>query len=644
MHPSSIICSLNLLSSSPIHHNYHQLTATFRNRFGLRLPTSLCTQLPLSTLQIYRRITATFDSTATEISKSGLEFVEVGYICNVHGLQGEIRVKPSTDFPELRFSEPGRRWLRQQVSGRETVQEVELIEGRHHPGQKSWILRLNGIESVDQAKQLVGSTLLVREEDRPELEEGEFYTPDLVGMRVILEESGELVGTVVNVFKSGASDLLQVMLDSSGNLANGNGRTESVVGDSARLVWVPFVEAIVPIVNMIKREMYITPPKGLLQLNLRADERSKKERRQLEWQERKKFQKRLIAAKKKLCEMEQQHVFHGFRYGEKAQRSLLANQIVGINSKLLQHALQNIQTPSKRWSLTNFVGANTINMTNNTLKISKECLTSWGSANMPVANFEFHRKGVDLTLKGKVATVLVMNDMCCIGSSIQQLLHNIQRFIKVEDLAAVPLVTISSASQILSLKNAFSEADYFAFDPQKVWFVEEEKLPVVSNSLADKSHKILMKSPWEILQSPVGTGGVIGSLSSNNILETLGKEGVEYIEVFCAEHKFIGGPLLLGFMNSRDADVGIQIFNHRTNGIENFPMIFSIDFMKKLADQINRLQFHAVSKANAHVELVDKEWVDVNPSSPNSYVLSCSICSYLNACSPDKVCLVDILE
>lgn len=90
-----------------------------------------------------------------------------------------------------------------------------------------------------------------------------------------------MVGTVVNVFKSGASDLLQVMLDSSGNLANGNGRTESVVSDSARLVWVPFVEAIVPIVNTIKREMFITPPKGLLQLNLRADERSKKERRQL---------------------------------------------------------------------------------------------------------------------------------------------------------------------------------------------------------------------------------------------------------------------------------------------------------------------------------------------------------------------------
>lgn len=67
-----------------------------------------------------------------------------------------------------------------------------------------------------------------------------------------------------------------------------------------------------------------------------------------EWKERKKFQKRLIAAKKKLCEMEQQHVFHGFRYGEKEQRNLLADQIVTVNSKLLQEALQNSGKPAKR--------------------------------------------------------------------------------------------------------------------------------------------------------------------------------------------------------------------------------------------------------------------------------------------------------
>lgn len=64
--------------------------------------------------------------------------------------------------------------------------------------------------------------------------------------------------------------------------------------------------------------------------------------------------------------------------------------------------------------------------------------------------------------------------------------------------------------------------------------MEEEKLPVVSNSLEEgKRHKILMKSPWEILQLPVGSGGIFSLLSSNDILENLSEMGVEYIEVSC---------------------------------------------------------------------------------------------------------------
>lgn len=66
----------------------------------------------------------------------------------------------------------------------------------------------------------------------------------------------------------------------------------------------------------------------------------------------------------------------------------------------------------------------------------------------------------------------------------------------------------------------------------QVWFLEEEKLPVVSNSVEEeKKHKILMKSPWEILQLPVGSGGVFSLLSSNNVPENLSEMGVEYIEV-----------------------------------------------------------------------------------------------------------------
>lgn len=90
------------------------------------------------------------------------------------------------------------------------------------------------------------------------------------------------MGNVVNVFNSGASDLLQVMLDSSFNILDSTGKPKPAGTTlSGHLVLIPFVEEIVPDVDIKRKEMQITPPKGLLELNLRFDERSKKERRQI---------------------------------------------------------------------------------------------------------------------------------------------------------------------------------------------------------------------------------------------------------------------------------------------------------------------------------------------------------------------------
>lgn len=101
-----------------------------------------------------------------------------------------------------------------------------------------------------------------------------FYLPCWM-ILLFFQETAEPVGTVVNIFNTGASDILQVMLNSSSAE-----RPESEASASGPLVWVPFVEAIVPDVDLNKREILITPPKGLLELNIRSDDRSKKERRQ----------------------------------------------------------------------------------------------------------------------------------------------------------------------------------------------------------------------------------------------------------------------------------------------------------------------------------------------------------------------------
>ncbi|GMP73959.1 hypothetical protein CsSME_00031523 [Camellia sinensis var. sinensis] len=378
-----------------------------------------------------------------------------------------------------------------------------------------------------------------------------------------------------------------------------------------------------------------------------------------EWKERKKFQQRLIAAKKKLCELEQKHVFHGFRYGEKAQRSLLADQIVGVNSKLLQQALQNIEIPSKRWTLEEFIEANLAKHVRSALKISDECLSNSGCGEKSNASSKLQEKGHLLTSEGKVAIVLYMNefqrqesgfatdlvdkaeDSSCL--LVEAFFHDNLRFVKIEDRASIPLILVCPAHEIHFLRNIFASHNHFAFDSKKVWFLEEEKLPVVSNSLEEQnSHKILMKSPWEILQTPVGSGGIISLLSSDNILQNLSEMGVEYIEVCSVNLRNVGGYTLLGLVSTCEANIGFQILDIMNYLEDNFDMVFSMKFMKHLTKQINKIEFHAIPKPYPHVEKVDKEWIDIVPSSPNSYELCCSIYSSLNVCPSDKVCLMEV--
>lgn len=96
---------------------------------------------------------------------------------------------------------------------------------------------------------------------------------------IISQDTGEVVGTVGQVFNFGGGDLLQVMIGSSeGTAVDPDSENQDSIS-SREHVWIPFAEDIVPDVDMASREMWITPPKGLLELNSRSDKRSKKERR-----------------------------------------------------------------------------------------------------------------------------------------------------------------------------------------------------------------------------------------------------------------------------------------------------------------------------------------------------------------------------
>jgi len=93
----------------------------------------------------------------------------------------------------------------------------------------------------------VGQKLLVPSSDRPSLSEGEFHLLDLVGLEARLTSTGPAIGQVTDLTAAG-NDLLEIELL------------------SGRRVLVPFVEAIVPEVQLNQGWLRLTPPPGLLEL------------------------------------------------------------------------------------------------------------------------------------------------------------------------------------------------------------------------------------------------------------------------------------------------------------------------------------------------------------------------------------------
>ncbi|MEA5573279.1 ribosome maturation factor RimM [Calothrix sp. UHCC 0171] len=178
-------------------------------------------------------------------------YLEIGTIVAPQGLNGEMRVYPDTDFPE-RFEVPGMRWLLPPHTSQ--PQEIELISGRYVEGKNIYIIELEGVKNRNQAEEMRGCKMLVLESDRPHLEEGEYHILDLVGLQVFIQESGECIGTVVNLIPAG-NDLLEVKLHATSDKKK------------AKNLLIPFVKEIVPVVDIAAAKVEITPPEGLLEIN-----------------------------------------------------------------------------------------------------------------------------------------------------------------------------------------------------------------------------------------------------------------------------------------------------------------------------------------------------------------------------------------
>ena len=169
------------------------------------------------------------------------DLVVVGRIGRPQGIKGEVTVEVRTDAPDERFA-PGAELLT--PTGSLTVEQ-----SRDHSGKL--VVLFAGVHDRNGAEALRGTVLSVDARTLPPIEdEDEYYDSQLLGLRVV-QQDGTPLGTVTDVLHLPHGDVLAVERSEAGS----------------RELLVPFVRAMVPVVDLDAGQAVVELPEGLLELS-----------------------------------------------------------------------------------------------------------------------------------------------------------------------------------------------------------------------------------------------------------------------------------------------------------------------------------------------------------------------------------------
>ena len=124
----------------------------------------------------------------------------VGKLGKVRGLDGSLKIISLTDF-DGRFDNLTEIFVDDKIM---KIERVKNIGGE-------LFVKFFGVDNRELAKTLTNKFLKVDKKNAAPLEDGEFYTFDIVGCEVFDEE--KFFGKVENVLKTGSNDVFQVKGD-----------------------------------------------------------------------------------------------------------------------------------------------------------------------------------------------------------------------------------------------------------------------------------------------------------------------------------------------------------------------------------------------------------------------------------------------
>ena len=165
------------------------------------------------------------------------DYILIGKIRGTHGLDGKLKVESYSESLDL--FEPG---IQLQVRRSEMSGEFYTIKSAK-PYKRGMMLRLDEIQDITTAEQLVGSDVYILKDCLPAAENGEYYWFDIIGLSVFSVE-GLYLGVVTSIFPTGSSDVY-------------------VVENKGDEILIPVLKSVILEIDLAARTMKVDLPEGL---------------------------------------------------------------------------------------------------------------------------------------------------------------------------------------------------------------------------------------------------------------------------------------------------------------------------------------------------------------------------------------------
>lgn len=134
-----------------------------------------------------------------------MEKLNIGSIQRPHGIKGEVKVYPKTEFIKERFK-PGL-LVDLDLNGKVETYEIETSR----PHQSSVLVKFKGLDSLNDVEFLHKAELYIGKEHRHPLPKGEYYFSDLEGCDVY--SNLEKIGVVTEMIDNPAHPIMRVQLE-----------------------------------------------------------------------------------------------------------------------------------------------------------------------------------------------------------------------------------------------------------------------------------------------------------------------------------------------------------------------------------------------------------------------------------------------